>query len=105
MSGSTHTPGPWTVDSGAVYTAWADNQSPPQRRRIAFMDREEPLTRPVERDANALLAAAAPELLEVLEDIVESGLLHDGGGDETGGHMLADARAAIRKARGEGSYV
>ena len=58
-----HTPGPWIVESGAVYTA--------DHIPIAAMDREPGNgTQPVERDANARLIAAAPKLLEALEAIV-----------------------------------
>jgi hypothetical protein len=44
-------------------------------------------------EANARLIAAAPDLLEALEEIVRKDLL--------AGTILNDARAAIAKARGE----
>jgi dimeric dUTPase (all-alpha-NTP-PPase superfamily) len=57
-----HTPGPWMVAYGSVYTANT------KEVRIANMDRSEPSTSPVERDANAQLIAAAPIMLEALEE-------------------------------------
>jgi len=51
-----HTPGPWHVASGSVYSETGAT--------IAHMFREpENTIRPVERDTNAALIAAAPELL------------------------------------------
>ncbi len=64
---SKHTKGPWTCHSGSVYVDGpdvypkGDNDGIP----IAHMDREPGNgTEPVERDANAALIAAAPDLLE-----------------------------------------
>lgn len=59
---SKHTPGPYKVISGEIYA------SPDliKEVRIAFMDRTTPDTRPTERDANAHLLAAAPEMLDLL---------------------------------------
>ena len=55
---SNHTPGPWKVNHGSVYT----------------ID-DKPITGSfaTEREANARLIAAAPELLEALEDILAVG--------------------------------
>lgn len=59
-----HTPGPWDCIGGAVYAN--DGQTP-----IAYMDRVSGNgTSPVERDQNAHLIAAAPELLEALQNLV-----------------------------------
>jgi hypothetical protein len=56
-----HTPGPWKMDSGQVVRV-SDGAV------IANMDRSEEASKagiyPVERDDNARLIAAAPELLE-----------------------------------------
>lgn len=61
-----HTPGPWKEISGAVY-AYARGGFIP----IAKMDREPGNgTLPTERDANARLIAAAPELLEACKLLV-----------------------------------
>lgn len=60
------------------------------------MDRNEPHTSPCERDANARLAAAAPELLEALQSIVNSGEL-DGRAPQ---RMIDNARQAISRATG-----
>ena len=68
-----HTPGPWTCHNGMVfkyvpnvYTTGGGESIP-----IARMDREQGNgTDPCERDANAKLCAAAPELLAVCEQIL-----------------------------------
>jgi hypothetical protein len=60
----TFTPGRWYVQSGEVFAM--TNQI-----RVAMMDREEPLTSPCERDENAKLIAAAPELLESLLGMID----------------------------------
>jgi len=60
-SGSKHTPGPWKVRSGSVYSTYADGET-----RIALMDRNEPRIRPIDRDANARLISKAPKMLEVM---------------------------------------
>ena len=54
MSDTKHTKGPWQVDCGMVQT---EDGTP-----IAWMDRDTPKTIPTERDANARLIAAAPQL-------------------------------------------
>lgn len=65
-----HTPGPWTCHSGMVWKT-VENQWPKGSEvgiPIARMDREPNNgTLPVERDENARLIAAAPELLAALE--------------------------------------
>lgn len=60
-----HTPGPWVFAYGSVYRE--DTLHDESSIRIALMDRNEPHTMPTERDANARLIAAAPELLEALK--------------------------------------
>lgn len=59
---SRHTPGPWEFIYGSVYKQDGRGFSE-EGLRIALMDRNEPRTEPCERDANARLIAAAPELL------------------------------------------
>lgn len=61
-----HTPGPWQYASGSVYQM--DGAKWPEVR-LALMDREELATSPTERDANARLMAAAPELLRELDSL------------------------------------
>lgn len=59
-----HTAGPWVVDSGMVMT--------PVGTPIAHMDRVAGNgTYGAERDMNARLIAAAPELLEALEILID----------------------------------
>ena len=70
----THTPGPWTMEFGCVYRVGSREYGPDgdEMSRIALMDRDNHLTTPTERDANARLIAAAPALLEALQDIIET---------------------------------
>jgi hypothetical protein len=58
---STHTPGPWFVQCGAVY-AQGDNDF----IGIASADRNDSRTSPCERDRNVDLMAAAPNMLQLL---------------------------------------
>lgn len=60
---SNYTPGPWIMHSGMVWDAKGEVG-------IARMDRDEPNTEPCERDNNARLIAAAPELLEALKNLL-----------------------------------
>lgn len=95
---SNHTPGPWKVECGSVYTedGWP----------IATMVRDRSATAagifPAERDANARLIAAAPELLEelgylkrVIEDIPFPHTYHIAKSE-----VLFRVEATIAKARG-----
>ena len=73
MSEIKHTPGPWLYRYGAIWAAgdggpdtW-DRADDEPLIRIGLADREEGRTRPVERDCNARLMAAAPELLAMLK--------------------------------------
>lgn len=62
-----HTEGPWVYAYGSVYReAGLGYES---ASRIAVMDRHNPKTTPTERDANAVLMAAAPAMLEMLEEL------------------------------------
>lgn len=60
---SNPTPGPWVYEYGAIYS--------PAVGRIGLADRDNPLTKPWERDCNARLMAAAPDLLAALEFVRE----------------------------------
>ena len=86
MSKEKHTPGPWICHSGAVWKDGVDvyPKGPHNGIPIAKMDRE-PYngTLPVERDANARLIAAAPDLLEALEILETAGILDEKASDST----------------------
>ena len=94
---SDHTPGQWHCIGGAVYK---DNTDYPEQP-IAFMCRDERATAagifPVERDANARLIAAAPELLSACEAIAD---LANGQGRKNLAHVAGQASIAIAKATG-----
>lgn len=98
-----HTPGPWEVHSGSVYAS-ADESRP-----IADMRRDETAAKaeiwPTERDANARLIAAAPDLLEALRAFLRAPSVgSDGPGSSTivvQSFVLQDASDAIAKATGE----
>lgn len=69
-----HTPGPWEVDSGMVQTVAEHDCKTPGcgvRVPIAYMDRKPGNgTLPVERDANAQLISAAPDLLDAARTVL-----------------------------------
>ena len=105
MSETKHTPGPW-VGAGPsfgdplprytteIVTEWEDeDEQRPVICTLPFRHYDH------ENEANARLIAAAPELLEALEEIMKqtdqrSNYLID--------HVYLIARAAIAKAKGEG---
>lgn len=80
------TPAPWVYRSGAIYS--------PAAGRLALMDRENPNTRPVERDRNARIMAAALDLLALAHRVAD----HFEGTDSPIG---AAARALISQAEGD----
>ena len=69
---TTHTPGPWVYESGMVYAARGlRDDLDPGGIPIARMDRETGNgTQPAERDMNARLIAAAPDMLAALEALI-----------------------------------
>jgi hypothetical protein len=95
LAGGTHTPGPWSIiwfggmqighepTGEAVCTMWGSDTDPADPKH-----------------ANARLIAAAPELLEALQEIVRK---FDAAPDEVKNVPLGimKARAAITKATGE----
>ena len=85
---SEHTPGPWTSYTG-THSIWAEGQ-----RAICVMTGARK-TADMERDANARLIAAAPDLLTSLQALVA---LHD---EFAPGLELNIARRVIAKATGE----
>lgn len=94
---SAHTPGPWHIqdDHGKRWIETNGNDDTiaeiHRRRRMGSVYSCE------EADANARLIAAAPDLLEALEEFMAHG-------EQAFGHdfeVMVKARAAIAKARGE----
>ena len=96
MSG--HTPGPWLVEGRTVYALNDDGYN---RFSALVQDAHTPGD---ELEANARLIAAAPELLEALEDIANDyAERFDMDSQSTNPGMkvvVENARAAIAKARG-----
>lgn len=104
-----HTPGPWSFlidESGSGDEIFGYDVSAADGRSIVYYDNnDDPQT-----EANARLIAAAPELLEALQGVLE-GLPFDGDESEyelaqagctpTEAAQLAKAFAAIARARGE----
>jgi hypothetical protein len=94
-----HTPGPWLI-SERVKTARLDNAL--MVRPVYHQNYEYGATAIIATsEANARLIAAAPDLLAVLQQMIEVFLDTDGsfGADET--EIMEMARAAIAKATGE----
>lgn len=99
---STHTPGPWTTDE-------ADHDMPHQDIRIKASKHHTVCTvwiddAPVrdfnaEQTANARLLAAAPDMLEALQGLLNRpGPIYNLVEDERHWPQIAEARAAIAKA-------
>jgi hypothetical protein len=96
MTNAAHTPGPWDVDNYPDHVSYfsdASNRKPDYDFRVDFSEDmpEE------EAEANARLIAAAPDLLEALEELLF--MTHP---DTFGGSMeeaRATASAAIAKAK------
>lgn len=92
-----HTKGPWAHRNGRIFQVDNENLTIANVARAFDGDYSH---------ANGYLLAAAPELLEALEDLMalaEEAMLranYDGGEYDIEAE-LGDARAAIRKARGE----
>ena len=106
-----HTPGPWKLEPYDSCLAGDDFQwggiwaGPVMLDGINYGQPAYATIKPetLERmEADARLIAAAPDLLEALEDLI---LLAQAVMHENGGYMvddeLSDARAAIAKAKGE----
>ena len=97
-----HTPGPWHWDGNPCN--YDKEQEAPWL--IDANDSYPPIlggTITCQSDANARLIAAAPDLLEALQDLFEADMEHvlmgDGKDDQI--EAIAKARAAIAKATGE----
>lgn len=89
-----HTPGPWVFAYGSVYVD-RDNLTDANAIRIAMMDRGDSHTTPTERDSNARLIAAAPDLLKALQTLLATVNVRI---DDTRIAVFDQARAAISKA-------
>lgn len=98
MNNTPFTPGPWVFAYGAVYRA--DTLHDESSIRIALMDRNEPHTTPVERDANARLIAAAPELYSACQAALVWHLTADDEKSWTSGRLAVaeTLRRALAKA-------
>ena len=98
MTENKHTPGPWSwytdYNEDNVFAVWVE--APDVTRKtanicVADCSWAELLE---EAEANAALIAAAPDMYEVLEDLLKyKGVMSD--------ESVARARSAIAKARGE----
>lgn len=101
---SQHTPGPWRVGPYPGHVESMDGRLVAGcMGRQSAKDSDD--TNAV-NEANARLIAAAPELLEALEDVMErfgTQLRLQGYGREFKEEMLDKARAAIAQAKGEAS--
>jgi hypothetical protein len=84
----THTPGPWHV-AGGTDERFVDSGTNGTVAKIAIKP---------EMSANARLIAAAPQLLEALETLLD---ISPFARDATGADMHERARAVIRSAKGE----
>ena len=90
-----HTPGPWrVVDSWNDYMVEGQNGE-----EIIWQDG--PHNTPTINKANARLIAAAPDLLEALESMLQSFLITQSLDDYPIDAPCNKARAAIAKAKGE----
>jgi hypothetical protein len=102
-----HTPGPWRVSSPARYGNRKEIFGLSNEHVAGVGDLGEQVA-PFDSEANARLIAAAPELLAALEwttDRFAAAVQHDKAENELAdcGHcgVIEEARAVIRKARGE----
>lgn len=87
-----HTPGPWVMIGGSIVTDWKYGEHLWVCSVYGALVRSKH-----EANANADLIATAPELLEALETIIDRGDVDSIFQKQT----LAQARAAIAKARGQ----
>ena len=91
-----HTPGPWTVN---YETDINGMENDPENGCAGLVDVAHVYMRtvPGRHEANARLIAAAPELLEALQEAVDRQAYREGSGP----NWWENARAAIAKATGE----
>ena len=91
MNNTFHTPGPWMVSPYNNVTS---------RNGTIAKTEQMPGNNDRERDANANLIAAAPDLLEALEAAVARVQIANEEGDNILSAWLPDAISAIAKAKG-----
>ena len=95
---SKHTPGPWKAKKWVGTDPYDDPDRPfVEVGNVHWSPKNWKPAAAIKQTANARLIAAAPELLEALENLLK---VHEGEGGTQ--HNAADiARAAIAKAKGE----
>ncbi len=95
-----HTPGPWSLRGSTIRGPHL--KDPEGRTRIVAKAIWDKGTYIDETEANARLIAAAPELVEALEDLVclAERAMRESDGEWMVDEELRDARAAIAKVRG-----
>lgn len=88
------TPGPWQWWTSC---SWRRLHGPPSGNNWVLMPTVASDNHPdiIVKDADMALISAAPEMFEALAAMIEIG------GDDDGGCVIAKARAALAKARGE----
>ena len=93
---SKHTPGPWEIEDHYHFSyRWISGPEHSQFAQVVWCMEDE--DRSPSCEANAYLIAAAPDLLEALQNLLK---VHEGEGG-TQNHAGDIARAAIAKAKGE----
>ena len=97
MTDTKHTPGPWARLSGFSDYIVADSPDGRIKRDICAVLSPDRWREDGEEEANALLIAAAPDLLAALK--IASRYFHDNGGNDSYS-WLPEIDAAIRKAEG-----
>jgi len=103
MTETKHTPGPWQIGQLESYEGGTGIAF----RRVYFTptlsEIQEAHVRGDKCDANAHLIAAAPDLLEALDDSLALLLLHTGPDDDIANLVINKGRAALAKAKGDPS--
>ena len=99
MGEAKFTPGPWSVDAGFETSRPGDFDEYWQVHDGKDAIACSAYCYAGNRKANAHLIAAAPELYEVLDDIATAA--HNGFNIHQNSVLIAEARAALAKARGE----
>jgi len=108
MNETKFTPGPWKairdpLHYGSLSTVYAGSTEEKAGIGAQMLVQVGGWSNPTEQEANAHLIAAAPELYEALEEIIQD-VQQTSTGDITGTgcwEALDKARAALAKARGE----